>query len=107
MTQVHLSNGASNSWVGDEYSSQLVEQIVVMVEKEETFYSCVDYLGELPESNNDLINEGWRQKAAEWMFKVIDFYVREECAFVCKYNCYIFIANRLTSHFVFVGGYSL
>ena len=89
MTQVHLSNGASNSWVGDEYSSQLVEQIVVMVEKEETFYSCVDYLGELPESNNDLINESWRQKAAEWMFKVIDFYVREECAFVCKYITYV------------------
>ena len=101
MTQVHLSNGASNSWVGDEYSSQLVEQIAVMVEKEETFYSCADYLGELPESNNDLIDEGWRQKAAEWMFKVIDFYVREECAFLCKRTatCICIIANRLYSLF--------
>ncbi|KAL7542849.1 hypothetical protein ACHAXR_012147 [Thalassiosira sp. AJA248-18] len=73
MTQVHMSNGASNSWVGDGYSQLLIDQIAVMVEKENDFYSCVDYLGELPLSS-DLIDEGWRQKSAEWMFKVIDFY---------------------------------
>ncbi len=71
-----MSNRASNVWIGDEYSQLLVNQIAVMVEKEGTFYSRVDYLKDLPASN-DLIDEGWRQKAAEWMFKVIDFYVRE------------------------------
>ena len=74
MTKVHMSNGASNSWEGDEHSQLLADQIAVMVEKENVFYSCVDYLSELPKSNN-FIDEGWRQKAAEWMFKVIDFYV--------------------------------
>lgn len=74
MTKVHMSSGASNCWVGDEYSQMLVDQVAVMVTKEDAFYSCVDYLGELPESNN-LMDEGWRQKSAEFMFKVIDFYV--------------------------------
>ncbi len=74
MTKVHMSSGASNSWVGDEYSQLLLEQVSVLVDKENRFYSCIDYLGELPESHT-LIDEGWRQKAAEWMFKVIDFYV--------------------------------
>ena len=76
MTKVHMLGGASNSWVGDGYSQLLVDQIVVMLEKENGFYSCVDYLEGLPASS-DLIDEGWRQKAAEWMFKVIDFYVSE------------------------------
>ena len=76
MTKVHVSKGASGSWVGDEHSQLLVDQIAVMVEKEDAFYSCIDYLEELPVSR-DLIDEGWRQKAAEWMFKVIDFYVSE------------------------------
>ena len=69
MTNVHMSNGASNSWVGEEFTSHLVEQIAVMVQKENASYLCVDYLGELPKSNGYLIDEGWRQRAAEWMFK--------------------------------------
>ncbi len=48
-----------------------------MVKNEEAFYACADYLGELPEPKGDSIDEGWRQKAAEWMFKVIDYYVRD------------------------------
>ena len=64
-----MSNGASNSWVGDKFSSLLVEQIAVMLHKENASYLCVDYLGELPMSNGYLIDEGWRQRAAEWMFK--------------------------------------
>ncbi|KAL7537791.1 hypothetical protein ACHAWF_005905 [Thalassiosira exigua] len=73
MTKVHMSQGAANSWVGDEYSRLLADKVTVMAEKEDAFYSCVDYLGELSPLDNG-IDEGWRQKAAEWMFKVIDFY---------------------------------
>jgi len=70
-----MSNGA-NSWEGDEYSQNFVDQIAVMVAKENTFYSCVDYLGKLSESRraSDAIDVDWRQNTAEWMFKVIDFY---------------------------------
>ncbi len=86
-----MSSGASNSWACDEYSKFLVDQINVMVEKEEVFYSCVDYLEEYPASY-DLIDEGWRQKVAEWMFEVIDIYVRESVIylFVCSFirQCY-------------------
>jgi len=74
-----MSNGASNKWVGDEYSQLLVEQIAVMVSKEKT---CTDYLSGFPKMNTDyLIDEVWRQKAAEWMFKVIDFYVSKHTPF--------------------------
>ena len=74
-----MSNGASNKWVGAEYSQLLVEQIAVMVSKEKT---CTDYLSS-PKTNTDyLIDEVWRQQAAEWMFKVIDFYVS------CNNLCY-------------------
>lgn len=82
MTKVHMSNGASNSWVGNEYSQLLIEQVAVLVEKEEAFYSCVDYLEEIPLSS-DLIDEEWRQRAAEWMFKVIDFYVSDSLSLIC------------------------
>lgn len=73
MTKVHMSNGSLNSWAGDEYSEHLVGQIAVLVEKENAFYSCADYLQDVSMSS-DLIDEGWRQRSAEWMFKVIDFY---------------------------------
>lgn len=63
--------------VDDEYSQVLVDQVAVMVKNEEAFYACADYLGELPDPKGDSIDEGWRQKAAEWMFKVIDYYVRD------------------------------
>ena len=69
-----MSNAALTSWVGNNYSSLLLDQIAVMVKKENAFFSCVDYIGELPELDNDSIDAEWRQKAAEWMFRVIDFY---------------------------------
>ena len=69
-----MSKAALTTWVGDDYSKMLLDQIAVMVEKEGTFFSCVDYIGEMPMSDDNLIDEEWRQKAAEWMFRVIDFY---------------------------------
>ena len=63
--------------VDDEYSQFLVDQVAVMVKKEDVFYACTDYLGELPESKGDSVDESWRQKVAEWMFKVIDYYVSD------------------------------
>ncbi len=69
-----MSNVALATWVGDDYSKMLLDQIAVMVEKENLFFSCVDYIGEMPMSDDNLIDEEWRQKAAEWMFRVIDFY---------------------------------
>ena len=74
MAKVHLSNAVMTVWAGDNYSSVLLEQIATMVKKEDAFYSCVDYIGELPELDNDSIDGEWRQMAAEWMFRVIDFY---------------------------------
>ena len=72
-----MSNGAPNSWVGDDFTPLLAEQIAVMLRKEESNYSCLDYLqfaGRLVLPSKDLIDEQWRQKSAEWMFKVVDFY---------------------------------
>lgn len=63
--------------VDDEYSQFLVDQVAVMVKKEDAFYACADYFGELPETKGDSVDEGWRQKVAEWMFKVIDYYVSD------------------------------
>ena len=74
MAKVHLSNSALTSFAGDDYSCILLEQIATMVKKEDAFYSCVDYIGELPQLDNDSIDGEWRQMAAEWMFRVIDFY---------------------------------
>lgn len=54
----------------------LVEQICTMLEKEASRYCCKDYLN-VPEgtiTSRNPINESWRQKSAEWMFKVIDYY---------------------------------
>lgn len=61
--------------IDDEFSRFLEDQVAVMAKKEDVFYSGTDYLGELPVSHGDSIDEAWRQKAAEWMFKVIDYYV--------------------------------
>ena len=58
MTEIHMSNGGSSSWEGDEYSQLLVDQINVLVDKEESFYSCVDYLEEVTVSS-EFIDEGW------------------------------------------------
>ena len=55
MTNVHMSNESSK---GDEYSQVLIDQISVMVHKEESFYSCTDYLGEVAVSP-ELIEKGW------------------------------------------------
>lgn len=71
---IHMSN-THGGQIDDEYSQFLVDQIAVMVKKEVDFYSRADYLGELIESKGDSIDECWRQKVAEWMFKVIDYYV--------------------------------
>ena len=74
MMCISVSTVALNSWVGDGYLQLLVDQIAVMPGKEDAFYSRHDYLGELPESGNEFINERWRQKAAAWMIRVIDAY---------------------------------
>jgi hypothetical protein len=74
MTKIQRSNVALTTWVGDDYSKVLLDQIAVMARKEEVFFSCVDYMGELPMSKDDCIDEEWRQKAAEWMFRVVDYY---------------------------------
>jgi hypothetical protein len=74
MTKVHVSNVALTTWAGDDYSTVLLDQIAVMVEKENAFFSCVDYIGEMPTSNDESIDVEWRQEAAEWMFRVIDHY---------------------------------
>jgi len=68
MAKVHMSSGASNVWVGCSYTPLLVDQVRAMLKKESDFYCCVDYL-----ENQVAINENWRQKGAEWCFKVIDF----------------------------------
>lgn len=98
-----MSNGA-NSWEGDEYSQNFVDQIAVMVAKENTFYSCVDYLGKLSESRraSDAIDVDWRQNTAEWMFKVIDFYVSTSAPLL------LYVANEsshLLSHYTYGLGF--
>lgn len=92
-----MSNTNLNTWVGDNYSQLLVEQVAIMIEKEESFYTCVDYLGELPAESNGLIDEGWRQKAAEWMFKVIDFYVSA----ASMNNCITILCTSRRAHLLF------
>ena len=79
-----------NTWIGEEYSPQLIETVNVMRRREESSFNCHDYLNaSLSSLGLGTIDELWRQNTAEWMFKVIDFYVREECAFVCKYITYV------------------
>ena len=68
-----VATGSSN---GDRYSPQLVEQICTMLEKETSRYCCKDYLT-IPDGSvtaRTPIDERWRQKTAEWMFKVVDYY---------------------------------
>lgn len=47
-----------------------------MLEKEASRYFCKDYLNVHAGTTapHDPIDERWRQKCAEWMFKVIDYY---------------------------------
>jgi hypothetical protein len=91
MVSMSMSTVALNNWVGDDYSQLLVDQIAVMLRKEDAFYSCHDYLGELPESVNEFIDEGWRQEAAAWMIRVIDSFnldrdIVSEC-WPCDSHC--------------------
>ena len=66
----------SNGWSVDSFCPFLIEQICTMLEKEAIRYSCQDYLsvslGTITSRNP--IDERWRQKSAEWMFKVVDYY---------------------------------
>jgi len=67
---------ATASSDGNSYSPLLVEQICTMLEKETSRYCCKDYL-KVPDglvTARTPIDERWRQKSAEWMFKVIDYY---------------------------------
>jgi hypothetical protein len=67
---------ANNTWIGEEYSPLLIEKINVMLHREASSFNCHDYLntpGAYP-PHLDTIDERWRQKTAEWMFKVVDFY---------------------------------
>ena len=104
MSKVIMSASTSNTWVGGEYSQLLIDQIEAMVEKEDAFYSCADYMKELPASNEigqALIDEGWRQKAAEWMFKVIDHYVSEcvvlaRISYTCLTSCFLSLSRIWT-----------
>ena len=62
---------SSNTWIGEEYSLLLIEKINVMLQREESSLNCHDYLNAASCSHQfDAIDEIWRQKTAEWMFKV-------------------------------------
>ena len=79
MSKTVTSATALNGWTGDRFCPFLVEQIGTMMEKEAGRYLCKDYLSVSPDtvmSRNPInaINERWRQKSAEWMFKVVDYY---------------------------------
>lgn len=78
MAQVIMSSGASNVWSGDKFTSLLVDQVVLMLKKEDSFWNCIDYLAEnhicSTADSPDMIDEQWRQRSAEWMFKVVDYY---------------------------------
>ena len=69
-----MSTEAWNSWGEDDKSRLLVDQIAVLLKKEDAFYSRIDYLGEQPEADSNSIDKTWRQKAAAWMFRVVDAY---------------------------------
>ncbi|KAL3784107.1 hypothetical protein HJC23_012739 [Cyclotella cryptica] len=76
MSKVLMSSDASNGWSGEKYSSLLVEQTLTMLENEASRYCCTDYLSFLRGTtvSANPIDECWRQKSAEWMFKVVDYY---------------------------------
>jgi hypothetical protein len=58
MVSMSMSTVNLKNWVGDNYLQLLIDQITVMLGKEDAFYSHLDYLGELPESVNEFINKG-------------------------------------------------
>ena len=65
------------SSVDENCSPLLVEQICIMLEQEVNRYSINDYLTitlGTQITNHHPIDEPWRQKSAEWMFKVVDYY---------------------------------
>ena len=71
---------SNNAWIGEEYSPLLMEKINVMLKREGSSIPC-DYLNTsrlgLSHNHNphlDTFDMEFRQKIAEWMFKVIDFY---------------------------------
>ena len=74
MAKAMMSSGATNAWSGEEFSSLLVDQIFIMLKKESAHYTCVDYLEENEFCSvlreQDAIDQNWRQRSAEWMFKV-------------------------------------
>ena len=58
-----------STWIGEEYSPQLMEKLNVMLKRDD--FNCHDYLNTASSSQQfDTIDEIWRQKTAEWMFKV-------------------------------------
>jgi hypothetical protein len=69
---------SNNTWIGEEYSPFLIEKINVMLKREE-YSLCNDYLNApvppyILSSHFDVFDEQFRQKTAEWMYKVVDFY---------------------------------
>ena len=65
----------SNTWLGEDYSEFLIEKVQLMLKKEDSSIDCLDYLNKSSYSYHmDKIDVNWRQKVAEWMFNVIDFY---------------------------------
>ncbi len=94
MTKVHISNLALTTWAGDDYSTFLLDQIAVMVEKEKVFFSCVDYIGDMPMPMDNSIDVEWRQEAAEWMFRVVDFYDLDRDIVSCirPIRCIVFVS---------------
>lgn len=74
-----MSIPCGRPFADDEYSQPFADQVAVMLKKADDFYRRLDYLGELPTSKEDSIDDVWRQKVAEWMFKVIDYYVSDPC----------------------------
>ncbi len=78
MAQVIMSSATSNVWSGAKFTSLLVDQISLMLKKEESFWNCIDYLAENHTCSTtdslEMIDEQWRQRSAEWMFKVVDYY---------------------------------
>ena len=76
MSEAVTVAATSNRWAVHNFSPFLIEQTCTMIEKEATRYSCKDYLSASPGTvtSRNPIDERWRQKSAEWMFKVVDYY---------------------------------
>jgi hypothetical protein len=76
MSKAISSTNAQYGYASESYSPLLVEQVCTMLEKESSRYYCKDYLN-TPAGTSTLrnpIDERWRQRSAEWMFKVVDYY---------------------------------